>query len=105
MASNQDIYVVYAKNWESFENVDSTITPEHYYNNTEQYQDTVMVVNGDKLKYMNITPLAMECFRYSFGGTVCDSTQWRYYRICLNHAVWTTKSDKSILDAVKLEYL
>ena len=63
----------------------------------------VVIVDGyGTIMLFKLTPLAMECYKRTFTGKICNFDQWKYFANCLKTTMNKTRVGRDKLNVVKL---
>ena len=68
----------------------------------DQSGNLVIVINWNSMWVFRLTPAAMECFRRTFPGRICNAEQWKYFVYLIQRTKKTTGVGRSRLNYVRL---
>lgn len=89
------------RKYESFCEDDKYLGPLMDLNN-EQNGNLVAVINWNSMSVFRLTPVAMECFRRTFPGRICNYEQWKYFVYQISKLMNLTGVGRSKLGYVRL---
>lgn len=68
-----------------------------------EYKNIITVIKDNTLIFIKLNTIAMQFFHDTFGGSICNIEQWRYFRVCLGDAIRSTNSSKKIYETIKIK--